>query len=951
MSPRKRKSSKTEITDYRHDATRKNIPPAGLAAQGKVSEVPKTRYFYDPHLPPVLRFDETGESDKLPELLDIARQRPLTDGEVQLLNEALRNRQPWLEWSDKREKSWFDVDPVALHIHERVSAQAIIKLAARQPIQRTLFSDPELDYQESVKFYQHDIDWTNRLILGDSLLVMHSLANREDLAGKVQTIYIDPPYGIKFSSNFQSEIGNRDVKDKEQDLTREPEQIKAYRDTWVLGIHSYLNYLLDRLIIAKNLLNDGGSIFVQISDENLHRVRIIMDEVFGSNNHIGTIAFRKFGIRASKYLDNIVDYILWYGKDKEITKYFQLYLTKEFDDETDHEAVRLYRTGGSASGGFIFSYAGREYQPSPNLHWATSLDGLQRLNRSGRLIGFRSDVRFKRYNSDFPLSLLTTTWNDTWGEQEKVFVVQTSTKVIERCVLMTTEPGDLVLDPTCGSGTTAFVAEQWGRRWITIDTSRVSIAIARKRLLTSKFDYFELENPEIGPSSGFIYNSKSHITLKSIVQNHALDPIFDNWDPILKERLEQLNKNLSSVTPEIRTLLQSKLIDKDHRKGKRSITKADRRRWLLPEEKWEEWQVPFDTDPDWPLELQESFNKYRKAWRSKMDEVNIAIAASAPQEFLVDQPEVTSGILRVSGPFTVEGIQPVEEYLDLESPIEGTPGELESFPLEEAEPANAEAYLEKMIGLLRKDGVRFPDNKILEFDRLDPLPESILHAEGEWQVGEKTHRVAVSFGPQYGPITAKQVEECLREAYRRGYDDLVFAGFTIDGAAQAIIQEDPNPHVRSHLAHIRPDVNIGDLLKDTPTSQLFTVSGLPRVDLEKTDDGKWIVHMQGVDVYDPLTNTLQDTQGSKVAAWFLDSDYDGATFCITQAFFPDKSVWTKLARALKTVVDPQRFEAFSGTTSLPFTAGEHNRVAVKVIDPRGNEVMRIMYLDQEVEYA
>ncbi len=499
MPPRKRKSSQTEITDYRHDEKRKNIPPAGLAAQGRVAEVPTTRYYYDPHLPPVLRFDETGEADKLPELLEIARQRPLTDEEVQLLNEALRNHQPWLEWSDKREKSWFDVDPVALHIHERVSAQAIIKLAARQPIQRSFFADPELEYQEAVKFYQHDIDWTNRLILGDSLVVMHSLAKREDLAGKVQMIYIDPPYGIKFSSNFQSEIGNRDVKDKEQDLTREPEQIRAYRDTWVLGIHSYLNYLLDRLIIAKNLLNDDGSIFVQISDENLHRIRIIMDEVFGSNNHIGTIAFRKFGVRASKYLDNIVDYILWYGKDKEITKYFQLYLTKEFDDETDHEAVRLYRTGGSASGGFIFSYAGREYQPSPNLHWATSLDGLQRLNRSGRLIGFRSDVRFKRNNSDFPLSLLTTTWNDTWGEQEKVFVVQTSTKVIERCILMTTEPGDLVLDPTCGSGTTAFVAEQWGRRWITIDTSRVAIAITRKRLLTSKFDYFELENPEIGP--------------------------------------------------------------------------------------------------------------------------------------------------------------------------------------------------------------------------------------------------------------------------------------------------------------------------------------------------------------------------------------------------------------------------------------------------------------------
>lgn len=532
-------------------------------------------------------------------------------------------------------------------------------------------------------------------------------------------------------------------------------------------------------------------------------------------------------------------------------------------------------------------------------------------------------------------------------QQEKIYVVQTNSLVIERCLLMTTDPGDLVLDPTCGSGTTAYVAEQWGRRWITIDTSRVAIALARQRLLTAKYDYYELIEHAIGPSSGFHYKTIPHITLKSIAQNQALDLIFARWELVLVDKLSALNAALLSLTVEVRTKLLAKLAEKERREGKNAVTDADRRRWILPKERWEEWEVPFDTDPDWPEHLQVGLKDYRQAWRGKMDEVNAIISASAPQEELVDQPKILPGVVRVSGPFTVEGVQPVEETLDLESPIGGEPEEMESFG--EDEPANAEAYLEKMIRLLRMDGVRFPDNKVVHFTRLDPLTHSLLHAEGEWGIdpagGEELRRVAVSFGPQYGPITGKQVEECLREAYRRGYDDLVFAGFSIDGAAQAIIQEDPNPKLRCHLAHIRPDVNMGGLLKDTPSSQLFTVFGLPRVNLSQLKDGEWQVEMEGVDIYDPVTNAIQSTGASKIAAWFLDSDYDGQTFCITQAFFPDASAWDKIARALKSTVDPERFEAFSGTKSLPFKAGEHRRAAVKVIDPRGNEVLRVMGLE------
>lgn len=1012
MAQRKRKATPTDadpdgkVTDYRHADKRKNIPPAGLAAQGHVREVPKTRYAYDPHLPPVLRFDETGRKDVLPELLATARQRPLTADEARLLAEALRNQQPWLEWAGKREQRWFDVDPVALHIHERASAHAIVNLAKREPLQRNLFADPELDYRQAIQFYQHDVDWANRLILGDSLVVMHSLARREDLAGKVQMIYVDPPYGIKFASNFQSQVGRRDVKDKSEDLTREPEQVKAYRDTWTLGVHSYLAYLRDRLIAARELLTDRGSIFVQISDENLHRVRMVMDEIFGVENFAGVIPFVTTSSQTSEFIGSVADYLLWYAKNREDMKYNQLYLPKDpkatggwgfnYLEEQDglrrpltteerqgkvsiHEGARLYRfdnltsQGPTPSGTLEFQFRGEGYRPGSQSHWKTTVQGMRALAESRRIEESSTQIQYVRFFDDFSVQPLTNLWTDTTQAgfvDVKLYVVQTVTKIIQRCVLMTTDPGDLVLDPTCGSGTTVYVAEQWGRRWITIDTSRVAVALARQRLLTAKFDYYELADPHKGVSGQFVYKTVPHITLKSIAQNQALDPIFAKWEPILAEKLDALNAAIKDVTPEIRAKLQAKLADKERREGRSSITDADRRRWDLPKplgsgktlrvSGWQEWQVPFDSDPDWPKSLRDALKDYRAAWRKKMDAVNAAIAASAPQETLVDQPKVTPGVLRVSGPFTVEGVQPAEESLDLASPIGGEPEELGTFPSPSQgegsgmrvadEPANAQAYLEKMLRLLRQDGVHFPNNKVQKFQRLDPLPHSILHAEGEWGNGDGIRKVAVSFGPQYGPITAKQVEECLREAYRRGYDELVFAGFTIDGAAQAIIQEDPNPKVRCHLAHIRPDVNMGDLLKDTPGSQLFTVFGLPRVKLEH-NKGEYTVTMEGVDIYDPVTNTIRATDADKVAAWFLDSDYDGRTFCITQAFFPDSSAWEKLAKALKSVVDPERFEAFSGTRSLPFEAGEHKRIAVKVIDPRGNEVMRVMRVENETKYS
>lgn len=1001
------------VIDYRHKGvTRLNIPPAGLAARGQIVKEPKLKWAYNPHLAPSLRFDGTGKADSIEDLIKKAGKQKLDAAELTILEEAFRNHEPWLEWAGKREQQWCVADPVALHIHERISTQAVLKVARRLDVQRDLFADPEHEYREAVQFYKHPMDWTNRMILGDSLAVMASLARREALAGKVQMIYMDPPYGIKYASNFQPEVGRRDVKDKDEDLTREPEMVKAYRDTWTLGVHSYLSYLRDRLLLCKELLADTGSVFVQIGDENLHRVRALMDETFGLSNFCAVITFKKTTGQAADILPTVYDHILWYSKNRERLKYQPILLQKddatvegsytwvEFPnghsrrinkaDTGDSDILTKARrmmsasfmsAGASEEGSKPFEFDGQVFTPSPGTHWKTNLEGRTRLARAGRLIGVGKTLAYRRFADDYPVAGLNSVWTDTLQSTfsiENLYVVQTAEKVIQRCMLMTTDPGDLVLDPTCGSGTTAYVAENWGRRWITMDASRVALAIARQRLLTAKFDFFQLRptsaadvqcNPDgtwltdpagqIQGSCTFDCKTVPHVTLKSIAQNPALDPIFDKWEPILGERLTALNKALKTVSKEMRQKLTLKLAAKQKAEGKKAITEADRRRWELPEKEWQHWEVPFDTDPDWPKALQDALTEYRKAWRGKMDEVNACIAARADQEELVDQPVIDKSRVRVSGPFTMEGIIPAEESIEdaeEETPISGAPDALETFGEGEGsvqtEPQNAEAYLDRMIRLLREDGVRFPDNKVMKFaGGLEALADgSTLHAKGTWANGDKKERqVAVMFGPQYGPLIAPMVEDGIRVAARRGFDDLVFAAFSFDGAAQAAIQDDPDPKLRIHMAQIRPDVNMGDLLKTTVSSQLFTVSGAPRTKPERQKDGQWIVHMEGVDIYDPVTNAVRSTGAEKVAAWFLDSDYDGRCFCVCQAFFPDKSAWEKLGKALGGALDEDAFAKLSGTVSLPFPEGEHKRIAVKVIDPRGNEVLRVHRLGAEYD--
>jgi adenine-specific DNA-methyltransferase len=815
--------------------------------------------------------------------------------------------------------------------------------------------------------------------------------------------------------------------------------VKAYRDTWTLGIHSYLAYLRDRLAMAKELLADTGSIFVQISDENLHRVRCVMDEVFGAQNFCALIPFSKTTSSATATLPSVCDFLLWYAKNAPKLKYRKLYrildsktqmsgefgryempdgtianVTSEMLDGTTPlpEQASLFRTNTAVSpeysetGTIEIDFSGIKKHPGNGRHWKTSKEGMLRLLRANRLDLANSPTRmFKRYLSDSSLNEFTNSWTDTRSEQGQIYVVQTATTVIERCLLMTTDPGDLVLDPTCGSGTTAYVAEQWGRRWITCDTSRVALALAKHRLMTAKFDYYKLRplsaedvarNPhgtwltdptgQVSGKATFQCKTVPHITLKSIARNTSLDPIFAKHEPILAEKLQALNREGVKVTKELKEKLVEKLIRKHCEEGANAVTDADKRRWLLPgtppvlirshpakkplkgvtpkqaeayraaipQGEWREWEVPFDTDPDWPQPLQEALTAYRAAWRAKMDEVNACIAANAEMEELVDKPEPVKGVVRVSGPFTMEGVIAVEDGPD--TPIGGAPGELDTFD-GDAAVQNSEAHLDKVLRLLKASGVDFPGNKNMKFSRLDPLTgASLIHAEGEWINGDKQERrVAVSIGPEIGNVSARQVEDVIRDANRKGYDDVVFAGFGFDAASQDAIESGSHPKVRLHMALIRPDVAMGDLLKTQPGSQLFTVFSAPRVKgPTKQADGEFVIEVEGMDVYDPVSNTLFPTDKERIAAWFLDTDYDGRTFCICQAFFPDKSKWEKLAKALGStgVIEEDTFEALSGLKSLPFPRparlgqGETWRVAVKVIDPRGNEGLRVLTIQE-----
>jgi len=832
------------VDDYRHEAaSRLNLPEAGIATQDRAVAEPH-RYSYDPHL------------------------------------------DPQLVWAGKAEHTSFEVDTVSLHIHERVSTEAIMRAVRREEVQRTLFADPQLSPAQELDFYKHQTDWANRLILGDSLLVMNSLLGREGMAGKVQCIYVDPPYGVNYNSNFQPRTDQRDVRDgDDRSLTREPEQIRAYRDTWQLGIHSYLTYLRDRLLLAKDLLADSGSIFVQINRENEHHVREVVDEVFGKENFCGLISFAKTQGFSSDLLPSTSDFLIWFAKDRSQVKYRALYRDKapdsdsgrhyswvELDDGSrrpmtaDERAdisripagSRLFAKDNLISQGATpgvpqeFEFEGRTYRPPPGSHWKTTVGGLTQLAAAGRIESAANTIRYVRYLDDFPVAPMLDYWEDTGTgnfTDPKVYAVQTNTKVIARCILMTTDPGDLVLDPTCGSGTTAYVAEQWGRRWITCDTSRVALALARQRLMTASYDWYELADAERGVDGGFVYRTVPHVTLRSIAQREP---------------------------PETETLY--------------------------------------------------------------------------------DQPRVDRRKTRVSGPFTVEqipsfGIEPTDgDGIGAYDPGALTESD-RADDVRHRSYENPVSSIGELVDLLRIDGVRLPGGRHLEFTTLAPTADGgQVHAEGEYLEAGEPRRIAVSFGPLHGPVSARQVEEVLSDVTFAGYHAVLFAGFAFDAAAQEYLDKYRTPkHLQVLRANIAADVLVPDLLKNRRGQQLFAVFGEPDARLHRSG-AEFTIELLGMDVYDPATGEVSSSGTDGVAAWFLDTDYDRRSFLVSQAFFPGASggadPWARLGRALRGWVDPDAFEALRGTTSLPFARGQHGRAAIKVIDFRGNEAIKILDLPE-----
>ena len=888
-----RKPSKRPIERYEHtDKKRINNPPVGLVTPETDPLLP-TNKVYD-YLDPVPSVKPGKELDYDPHL------------------------DPQLVWAGKREHASFEVPTVSLHVHETIDPRTIIEAVRKHngnglPVQPSLFERPEehLPLRDAIDFYKHSHGWSNRLIAGDSLLVMNSLLEKEGMAGQVQMVYIDPPYGIKYGSNFQPFVNNRDVRDgKDEDLTQEPEMIRAFRDTWELGIHSYLTYLRDRVLLAHELLHESGSCFIQISDENVHLIRDVLDDIFRKENFVALISFQKKGSQSGEFIPSIHEYVVWYAKQKEKAKFRRLYDARDLAGtggsgfeylESSDGAVRNLtaeeKSGATdlpkGSRAFRFNplfsakpgpnepveLAGKSY-PSGGNSWKINPGHIPRLFSIGRVIPQKTRLVFKRYATDFSYVPLTNIWSGLGGAPEKYYVVQTNETVLERCILMCSDPGDLVFDPTCGSGTTAYVAEHWGRRWVTCDTSRVAITLAKQRLMTAAFDYYELAHPEEGVGSGFRYKTVPHITLKSIANN-----------------------------PEIRAGMTREQID-------------------------------------------------------------AAISKYADQETLFDQPYADKSRVRVTGPFTVEAV-PAPTVRSLEEIDEGdvflgaspakTQESLADFrdaptPLLDTSVARKGPTLRQAEWRdeLLKTGLRGKGGQKIEFSRVEPLAGTRwLHADAETK-GAKPERVIFSFGPEYSLLEQRQVELAWEEARTLSPKPaiLVFAAFEFDPEAAKDIDgmTKEKTSMTFLTAQMNADLLTEDLKKKRASNQGFWLVGRPDVDLRhaKGDGkGKWEVEVRGFDYYNTRSGTIESGDTSKIAMWLLDTDYDGRSLYPRQVFFPmadDDEGWARLARNLKAEIDLDLIEKYRGTASLPFEAGANKRIAVKLIDDRGIESLKVVDL-------
>lgn len=958
-----------QVLSYRHDDTRVNNPEVGMVHPDNDPDQPKTVWAYDPHLDPALMFD--SQRGAIETLIDDA----LASGDADVMADALaelkRMQAPYLNWTGKAERTSFEVDTVSLHVHERVDPATIIARAAKRMKdgkaaeewrQADLFAAPfeSLPLRKAVDFYKHEKGWSNRLIAGDSLLVMNSLLQKESMAGKVQMIYIDPPYGIKYGSNFQPFTNKRDVKDSaDADLTQEPEMIKAFRDTWELGIHSYLTYLRDRLLLAKELLHESGSVFVQISDENLHHVRELLDELFGPENLVSLITFAKTTGQTGELLSGVADYIVWYAQDRSKIKYRQQLIVRGAGDEgtsqytwaQDRKTGVMRRiskteqndhallgdeiafapnpcTSQRPPGHFPVAFMGDFIEPQTG-YWKTSDTGFQRAIKANRLMQIGRTLMYKRMFDDYPVYPISNIWRDvfmTGFSEAKDYVVQTGLKVVERCLLMCTDPGDIVLDPTCGSGTTAFAAEKWGRRWITCDTSRVAVTLAKQRLMTASFDYFALRYPHEGLRGGFDYETVSHITLKSIANNPDIDLIYEAKHPAIAAALGSLNAALlAAIPPPFKP-------EQGYRKGK-TITFASG-------EQLEEWEVPFSFPAGWPDAAREPFDDFHVARQSMQTAMDQSIKDHAEQETLYDKPKKDDTRLRITGPFSVEAV-PAPTVLSLDETAQ--PAEADTTVARSGETSRQTQWRDELI----RTGIRAKGGAMLKFADLETIP-GVRHLHASGTLAETGERVVVSFGPEHAALEQRQVEMALSEAekLRPAPKFIVFCAFTFDPEAAKDIDEINWPGVTLLKAQMNTDLLTEDLKKARSSNQSFWLMGQPEVERRQVGD-KWQIEVHGFDYFDPREGKLISGGKSKIAMWSLDTDYDGRSLMPHQVFFPmagAKDGWNRLKKTIRAELDENLLEQFHGTVSLPFEAGDHRRIAVKIVDDRGIESLKIMDL-------
>ena len=939
---------------------------------------------------------QSSADDNMRRLISVAHER--------------RNRDldPQLVWRGKDEQDLAElvVQAPPLFIQEKVHPKALVEDLLRVSRQERKAGDGQLDLfgdfdglpegADRTEFYRHDANWSNRMILGDSLQVMTSLAERERLRGRVQCVYLDPPYGIRFNSNFQWTTTSRVVKDgKVEHITREPEQVKAFRDTWRDGIHSYLTYLRDRLTVARDLLTESGSIFVQIGDENVHRVRLVMDEVFGEANFIGMIWFRKKTMPlGGNFLERMGDYIIWFGKDATRTKFRRLFrqldIAGDFHWSWRHQysfdrrkfsaaelasnpagdparLVSMWPPSFSAKDVYGFSYRGCQWLPPPGQCYPTTREKLDRVALANRLEIEGNYLRYVMLLTDDDTTKLNLTWTDTTGARGQRYVVETSPSVVQRCILMTSDPGDLVLDPTCGSGTTAYVAEQWGRRWITIDTSRVALALARARIMGARYPYYLLSDsaegkekeaeitgtePKHAPTygdirQGFVYKRVPHITLKALANNAEIDVIYERMQPAVKRSLADLNAALRGHRWPFPVETGGRKGEKIYftAPGTETITLPSGE--VAPTNGFLEWEVPHEAETSWSEAASEAHRRFWEARIARQREIDSSITAKADFEYLYDNPYTDNRRVRVAGPFTVESLSPhrvlgVDEHDELiDAVVEpmGAHGEPQDF---------ASMIMEN----LRSAGVQqaHKEDKIT-FCSVAPWPGRMICAEGRYLergagVDESgiEKRAGILVGPEFGTVSRPDLEEAAREAAEGGFDVLVACAFNYEAHATEVNRLG---RIRVLKAHMNADLHMAGELKNTGRGNLFVIFGEPDIEiLDRVESAQVQIKVNGVDVFHPNTGEVHSDGPNGIACWFIDTDYNEESFFVRHAYFlgandPYKSLKT----TLKAEIDEEAWETLHSDISRPFDKPESGRIAVKVINHLGDEVMKVFRVE------